>query len=81
MVLTFLLYKYFIFNLSSNFPNRVIHVSKQDVFKIESIYYRHEFISVNLTSSSTIDLSKLVYLSKLLIIFKLVININNRIID
>ena len=73
MVLTFLLYKYFINNLS-NFPDHVIHVRKQDVLKIESIYYRHEFSSVNLTSSSTIDLSKLVYISKLLIIVLTLIN-------
>ena len=69
MVLNFLLYEYFIDNLS-NFPNRMIHVSKQDVLNIKLIYIRHEFSAVNLTSSSTIDLSKLVYLSKLLIIFK-----------
>jgi hypothetical protein len=64
MVLTFLLYEYFIDNLS-NFPDHVIHVRKQDVLQIESIYFRHEFSSVNLTSSSTIDLSKLVDLCKL----------------
>ena len=67
MVLTGLLYKCFIDNLL-NFPAHVIHVSKQDVLNIKSIKYKHEYSSVNLTtSSSTIDLSKLKELCKILI--------------
>ena len=64
MVLTGLLYKCFIDNLQ-NFPNHVIHVRKEDVLNIESIIFTHQFSRVNLTSSSTIDLSKLVDLCKL----------------
>lgn len=64
MLLTGLLFKYFIVNLS-NFPNHVIHVSKQDVLNIQSIIFIHEYSAVNLTSSSTFDLSKLVVLGKL----------------
>ena len=63
MVLIGLLYKCFIDNLF-NFPNHVIRVCKQDVLNIESIVYAHEYSGVNLTSSSTIDLSKLLYFSK-----------------
>ena len=63
MVLIGLLYKYFIDNLS-NFPNHVICVCKQDVLNIEQIYFRQDYTRVNLTSSSTIDLSRLLYLSK-----------------
>ena len=59
MVLTGLLYKQFRTNLS-NFPNHVIHVRKQDVLNIESINYYYQYSGINLTSSSTIDLSKLV---------------------
>ena len=58
MVLIGLLFKYFIDNLS-DFRNHVIHVRKQDVLKIEKIKFQHEFSAVNLTSSSSIDLSKL----------------------
>ena len=43
----------------------MIQVSKKDVLKIESIEFMHKYCGVNLTSSSTIDLSKLVDLSKL----------------
>ena len=63
MVLIGLLYKYFIDNLL-NFPNHVIRVCKQDVLNIEQIYFREEYTRVNLTSSSTIDLSRLLYLCK-----------------
>lgn len=42
MVLTGLLYENFIMNLL-NFPNHVIHVRKQNVLKIESIYFSHEY--------------------------------------
>ena len=69
MVLIALLYKYFIDNLH-NFPNHVIRVCKQDVLKIASIDISQEYSGVNLTSSSNIDLSKLVKLCKF--------NINNR---
>ena len=58
MVLIGLLFKYFIDNLS-DFRNHVIHVRKQDVLNIEKIKFQHEFSAVNLTSSSSIDLSKL----------------------
>ena len=64
MVLTGLLFKNFGTNLSY-FPAHVIHVRKQDVLNIQSIYFNHKYIGVNLTSSSTIDLSKLEELSKL----------------
>ena len=66
MVLTGLLLKCFIDNLV-NFPAHAIHVRKHDVININSIIFNHEYSAVNLTSSSTIDLSKLVDLSKLLI--------------
>ena len=64
MILTCLLYTCFIDDLS-DFPNHVIHVSKEDIIKIETIDFRHDYSAVNLTKSSTIDLSKLVNLSKL----------------
>ena len=64
MVLTALLLKYFIDNLL-NFPNQMIHVRKEDVLNIQSIDYRHVYSDVNLTRSSTIDLSKLVDLRKI----------------
>ena len=66
MVLTCLLYKCFIDNLL-NFPNHVIHVSKQDVLNIQSIDFKHEYSVVNLISPSTIDLSKLEELCNILI--------------
>ena len=62
-VLIGLLYKYFIDNLF-NFPNHIIRVWKQDVLNIQTIHSIHDFIEVNLTSSPTFDLSKLVQLSK-----------------
>ena len=63
MVLIGLLYKYFKDNLY-NFPNHVIRVYKQDVLNIKKIDFEHEYSEVNLTSSSKMDLSKLVILSK-----------------
>jgi hypothetical protein len=63
MVLIGLLYKYFIDNLF-NFPNHVIRVCKQDVLNIQTIHSIYGYSGVNLTSSSTIDLSKLVKLRK-----------------
>ena len=63
MVLIGLLYKYFIDNLYY-FPSHVIRVCKHDVLNIITIDTRHEYSEVNLTSSSTIDLSKLVTLCK-----------------
>ena len=66
MVLIFLLYKCFIDNLYS-FPNHVIRVGKQDVLNIKTIDFDHEYREVNLTGSSTIDLSKLVNLCKFII--------------
>ena len=67
MILTCLLYTYFTYDLS-NFPDHVIYVSKQDVSIIETINFKSDkFSSVNLTSStSTIDLSKLLNLRNLL---------------
>ena len=38
----------------------MIHACKQDVLNIELIKFNHEYSEVNITSSSTIDLSKLV---------------------
>ena len=61
MVLTGLLLKHLRTNLS-NFPNHLIYVSKQDVLKIKSIKLCYECSEINLTNSSTIDLSKLVNL-------------------
>ena len=63
MILTCLLYKRFIDNLF-NFPDHVIHFSKQEVLNLKTIRFNHEYSAVNLTSSSTIDLSKLVNLCK-----------------
>ena len=64
MVLIGLLYEFFIVNLSK-LPNHIIYVYKQDVQNIVAIRFSHYFKSVNLTGSSTIDLSKLVRLCKL----------------
>ena len=64
MILTCLLYKCFIDDLL-NFPDHVIYFSKQEALKIETIDFSHDYISANLTNSSTIDLSKLENLSKL----------------
>lgn len=64
MVLICVLYKYFIENLWSKFPNHVIRVRKEDVTNIETISYEHNYIGINLTGSSIIDLSKLVNLCK-----------------
>ena len=64
MVLMGLLYKRFIQNLMSDFPNHIINVSKEEVLNIESIRFEYDFIGVSLTNKS-IDLSKLVNLCKL----------------
>ena len=66
MVLTGLLFKFFVDNIF-NGPNHVIHVRKEDVLNIQSIDFNYINNSVNLTSSSTIDLSKLEYLCKILL--------------
>ena len=63
MVLIGLLYKFFIDNLY-NFPSHVIRVYKKDVLRIQAIAFDYEYSEVNLTSSSTIDLSKLIDLCK-----------------
>ena len=63
MVLTGLLFNDFMENLF-NFPAHVIHVRKQDVLNIKSIYFNHYSSGINLINSSTIDLSKLVNLGK-----------------
>ena len=65
MVLICLLYKCFVENLSSKFPNHVIRVRKEEVSNIEKIEFEHNYSGVNLTSSSTVDLSRLVDLCKL----------------
>ena len=72
MVLTGLLYKCFTHNLLK-FRAHVIYVGKQDVLNIKSIVFTHQFSRVNLTSSSTIDLSKFEELCK----FKFSSNFNN----
>ena len=64
MYLIGLFYKQFRSNLY-NFSNHVIRVRKEDVLNIKSFFFVHQFSAVNLTSSSKIDLSKLVYLRKL----------------
>lgn len=64
MVLICLLYKCFIDNLL-NFHNQMIHVCKEDVLNIESIRFLYEYSGINLSSQSTIDLSKLEELSKI----------------
>ena len=45
MVLTGLLFKYFIDNLL-NFPNHVIHVRKEDVLNIQESIYLYYFIII-----------------------------------
>ena len=73
MVLISLLYKHFIDNLF-NLPNNVIRVSKKSVSNIKTIHCDYEYRKVNLTSSSsTIDLSKLIKLSKFNLIDILII--------
>ena len=67
MVLIGLLYKSFILNLS-NFPSHFIHVRKQEVLNIKYIIFEYDYCGVELTSDSTIDLTKLVTLSKLILI-------------
>lgn len=64
MVLICLLLKYFHENITTQqFPNHVIRVSKQDLLKIKRIDFEYNISRINLTNSS-IDLSKLEYLSK-----------------
>ena len=56
MVLIGLLYKHFIDNLSNgNFPNHVIHVSKQYLLNIEEIRINYDMSEVNLPDSSSSD--------------------------
>lgn len=64
MVLTGLLYKRFIENLS-NFPSHIIQISKQDVNNIESINFYYDNSGIDLINSTTFDLSRLVKLSKI----------------
>lgn len=53
MILTGLVFNYFVVNLY-RFPiYDVIHVSKEDVLTITSINFFHEYTAVNLTSQST----------------------------
>ena len=63
MVLIGLLYKHFRTNLAK-FPAHVIHVRKQEVLNIQSIYFSNqEYQSV--VSYNLIDLSKLEELCKI----------------
>ena len=64
MVLTGLLFKCFADNLLIS-HNQMIHVRKEDVLNIESIRFLYQYSGTNLTSQSTIDLSKLEELSKI----------------
>ena len=81
MILIGLLYTRFIENLTSRSkdfpPNHIIRVSKQEVLNIEVIDYEYDFIGVNLTNPSIIDLSNLVYLCKF-VIFKSIYNSKSR---
>lgn len=65
MVLIGLLYSRFIQNLTSFPPKPIIRVSKREALNIKWIDYRYDFVGVNLTNSSIIDLSRLVSLCKL----------------
>ena len=69
MVLTALLFIFFDNNLL-DFPNHVIHVPKHDVININTNDFTHQYTRVNLISSSTTYLSKIVDLSKLYIVNK-----------
>ena len=70
MILIGLLNKYFCDNVNKNkFPNHVIHVFKNDVSKIEQIYVSLNISAIKLNSSSSIDLSKLTYLSMFKLVF------------
>ena len=63
MVLIGLLYKSFIENVSSRFPSQIINVRKHDVLNIQSIHFKYDYSGVELITSTTIDLSRLVNLS------------------
>lgn len=67
IVLICLVYYYLVENLLADIPSHVIHVSKKDVINIESLNVSGDFIQLNLTGSSKIDLSKIEYLSKFFI--------------
>lgn len=58
MVIIDKLHEYFWDNLMTKFPNQIIHVSKQDLSKIENIHFKYPISGVNLNGSLT-------YLSKL----------------
>jgi len=60
MVLIVLLQKYFFENLQTEkYPSHVIRVCKQDTLNIKQINFLYEVNRVNLTDSSSIDLSNL----------------------
>jgi hypothetical protein len=60
MVLIGLLQKYLIENLQTEkYPSHVIRVRKQNVLNIKEINFSYNIIGVNLTDSSSIDLSNL----------------------
>ena len=64
MVLIGLLLKYLYNNILNRiFPNHVIRVSKKDLLNIKRIDFDYKISGIDLTNSS-IDLSKLEYLSK-----------------
>ena len=81
MILIGLLYTRFIENLTSSSkdfpPNHIIRVSKQEVLNIEVIDYEYDFIGVNLTNPSIIDLSNLSHLCKFGM-FKIIYNPKSR---
>ena len=65
MVLIGLLLKYFFENIQSlQFPNHFIRVSKQALLEIKGIIFKYNYIRAISLTNSSIDLSKLEYLSK-----------------
>ena len=67
MVLIGLILNYFYENLTSTTPtpNHVIHISKADIVNIRGIVVNFHVKGIDLTSKSSIDLSKLEYLRKI----------------
>lgn len=70
MVLIGLLQKYFFDNLKSEkFPSHVIEVRKKDLLNIKQISLFYSVDELNLTDSSSIDLSNIERLSKIFFYF------------
>lgn len=66
MVLIGLLQKYFFENLQTEkFPSHVIRVCKQDTSNIKQINFSDDINGVNLTDSSSVNLSNLETLGKI----------------